>query len=68
MSEVGLRGAEVYHCPFCAGEDLRPVEEPQGAWAGSECARVFTVRLVAVDATHIPGRVREDAELRGRRA
>ena len=64
MSGVGRRGAELYHCPFCAGEDLRPVEEPQGAWACHECARVFTVRLAAVDTTQIPGRVREEAELR----
>jgi hypothetical protein len=66
MSGVSLRGAEVYHCPFCGGEDLRPVEEPRDGWSCSECARVFSVRLVALDEAHIPGRQREEAELQGR--
>ncbi len=47
----------VYHCPFCAEEDLRPVEEPYGAWACEACARVFTVSLVRVAEEQIPGRV-----------
>ena len=55
--------AAVYHCPFCAEEDLWPVEEPQGAWECRACARVFTVTLVKVDAAAIPGRIREEAEL-----
>lgn len=62
MSE-SLRGSAVQHCPFCADEDLWPVEEPTGAWQCRGCARIFTVRLVAVDATRIPGRVHEEAEL-----
>lgn len=53
----------IYYCPFCAEEDLRPVEEPRGAWRCNACARVFTVSLSAVDASHIPGRLREQAEL-----
>ena len=63
MSE-SIRSSAIYYCPFCAEEDLRPVEEPQGAWRCNACARVFTVSLKAVDATHIPGRLREEAELR----
>jgi ribosomal protein L37AE/L43A len=54
----------IYYCPFCAEEDLRPVEEPSGAWLCRACARVFTVRLTTVDTTQIPGRLREEAELR----
>jgi ribosomal protein L37AE/L43A len=53
----------IYYCPFCAEEDLRPVEEPRGAWRCNACARVFTVRLETVDASHIPGRIREESEL-----
>ena len=57
----------VRHCPYCAEEDLWPVEEPQGAWECRACARVFTVSLVSVDANAIPGRVREEQELQSRR-
>lgn len=63
MSET-LHAAALNHCPFCADEDLWPVEEPANAWRCRGCARVFTVRLVAVDAAQIPGRVREEAGLR----
>lgn len=62
MSESPRAGA-IYYCPFCAEEDLRPVEEPAGAWLCRACARVFTVRLASVDTTQIPGRLREGAEL-----
>jgi ribosomal protein L37AE/L43A len=55
----------VFHCPFCAEEDLRPVEEPRGAWLCQACARVFTVSLVTVDETRIPGRLAEEAEIGG---
>ena len=53
----------VRHCPFCAEEDLWPVEEPSGGWECRACARVFTVRLDRVEAAHIPGRVAEQATL-----
>ncbi len=62
MSEP--RAAVIYYCPFCAEEDLRPVEEPRGAWRCNACARVFTVTLAALDTTRIPGRLREEAALR----
>ncbi|WP_270889383.1 hypothetical protein [Pedococcus sp. 5OH_020] len=64
MTDTGrLSSAAIYYCPFCAEEDLRPVEDPQGAWRCTACARVFTVSLEAVDAAHIPGRLREQAAL-----
>ncbi len=47
----------IYHCPFCAEEDLRPVEEPRAAWSCGACARVFTVDLVRVAEERIPGRL-----------
>ena len=59
-------GSVIYYCPFCAEEDLRPVEEPRGAWLCRACARVFTVNLAKVDTTRIPGRLAEEAELQRR--
>jgi ribosomal protein L37AE/L43A len=56
----------IFHCPFCADEDLRPVAEPAGAWACQACARVFTVDLVTVDTARIPGRLAEEAALERR--
>ena len=53
----------IYYCPFCAEEDLRPAEEPQGAWRCVACARVFTVQLARVDTTRIPGRLAEEEAL-----
>ena len=53
----------IYYCPFCAEEDLRPVEEPQGAWRCGACARVFSVQLARVDTTRIPGRIAEEEAL-----
>ena len=49
MSEgTGGMRAEVYYCPFCAEEDLRPVEEPDGAYLCVACRRVFTVRAAGL--------------------
>ena len=53
----------IYYCPFCAEEDLRPVEEPQGGWRCGACARVFSVQLARVDTTRIPGRIAEEEAL-----
>ncbi|AOS65071.1 Insertion element protein [Actinoalloteichus hymeniacidonis] len=36
------------HCPYCAEEDLRPEEEPEGAWLCAGCRRVFVVRMVGL--------------------
>lgn len=54
--------AVIYHCPFCAEEDLRPVGEPQGAWHCIACARVFSVTQHRVEDSLIPGRIRESSE------
>lgn len=55
----------IFYCPFCAEEDLRPEAEPAGAWACQACARVFTVGLVTVDTTQIPGRLAEQERIGG---
>jgi ribosomal protein L37AE/L43A len=57
------RASTPYYCPFCAEEDLWPVEEPRSAWECRACARVFTVQLARVDTASIPGRVAEEALL-----
>jgi ribosomal protein L37AE/L43A len=44
MSE---RAAPSY-CPYCAEEDLRPVEEPLGAWLCTGCRRVFNLKFVGL--------------------
>ncbi len=41
------RAAAIYHCPFCADEDLRPAEGSADAWTCRSCARTFVVRLLA---------------------
>lgn len=48
------RVAALYHCPFCAEEDLRPVSIPEGAWSCGACARVFTVDLLRITAADLP--------------
>lgn len=40
-----------YHCPYCAGEDIRPHGTQRGEWECRECARVFAVRFVGLLAT-----------------
>lgn len=47
----GAQRAAVMNCPYCGEEDLRPVAEPPGAWTCRDCARVFTVRFVGIDAS-----------------
>ncbi|HEX5348476.1 MAG TPA: Insertion element protein [Pseudonocardiaceae bacterium] len=37
-----------FYCPYCGEEDLRPLEEPSGAWRCADCQRVFVVHLVAL--------------------
>lgn len=51
----------IFHCPFCAEENLRPVEVPRGAWHCLACARVFSVSQHRVATEHIPGRLAEEA-------
>ncbi len=38
--------ATPFYCPYCADEDLRPVEEPHGAWECRGCTRVFSLKYV----------------------
>jgi ribosomal protein L37AE/L43A len=40
--------AAVACCPYCGEEDLRPQEEPHGAWLCLGCRRVFAVKLVGL--------------------
>ena len=37
-----------FYCPYCGDEDLRPVEEPHGAWRCASCLRAFAVKLIGV--------------------
>jgi ribosomal protein L37AE/L43A len=39
--------AAILHCPFCAEEDLHPVEE-HGGWECRSCLRVFRVSLLGL--------------------
>ena len=39
--------AAVQYCPFCAEEDLHPVEQ-HGGWECRSCLRVFSVRLLGL--------------------
>lgn len=50
--------AAVQYCPFCAEEDLHPVEQ-HGGWACRSCLRVFAVRMLglAPRAASVAGRV-----------
>jgi ribosomal protein L37AE/L43A len=41
--------AAVACCPYCGEEDLRPQEQPHGAWLCLSCRRVFSVRLVGLN-------------------
>ena len=40
--------AEIFYCPLCGEEDLRPVPEPDGAWHCVACRRVFTVTVAGL--------------------
>ena len=45
--------AVAYHCPYCAGEDLRPRGAAPGAWHCRGCMRAFTVTFLGVE-TELP--------------
>ncbi|MBV8934096.1 MAG: Insertion element protein [Kutzneria sp.] len=40
--------AVALYCPYCGEEDLRPEEEPHGAWRCLRCCRVFAVKFVGL--------------------
>jgi hypothetical protein len=73
LGPPGRRGppamsAVIFHCPFCAEEDLRPVEEAGiRAWHCLACARVFSVTAApGGQPKHIPARIaEEEAERHG---
>lgn len=48
MSTPGAERAVPFFCPYCAEEDLRPQEEPHGAWRCVACTRVFIVKMVGL--------------------
>ena len=50
MTEASPRAVPFY-CPYCGEEDLRPVEEPSGAWRCADCLRIFLVRMVGSSPT-----------------
>jgi hypothetical protein len=37
-----------YHCPYCAGEDLRPLGASPGAWHCRACTRTFSVKYLGM--------------------
>jgi predicted RNA-binding Zn-ribbon protein involved in translation (DUF1610 family) len=41
--------ATPFYCPYCGDEDLRPHGATGGSWHCRGCARVFTLRFVAVE-------------------
>ncbi|RKS77702.1 hypothetical protein CLV35_1396 [Motilibacter peucedani] len=50
MSVAPDERAVVFHCPYCAEEDLRPSEASPRAWTCGACRRVFEVQLLAISA------------------
>ncbi len=42
------RRAVPYHCPFCAGDDLRPTDAGPGAWHCAACLRIFSVSFLGL--------------------
>ena len=40
--------AEVYHCPFCGEEDIRPHSATAGEWECRSCLRAFTVTMLGM--------------------
>ena len=39
--------AAVFYCPFCAEEDLPPVDQ-HGGWECRSCLRVFAVKVLSL--------------------
>jgi predicted RNA-binding Zn-ribbon protein involved in translation (DUF1610 family) len=44
----GGERAVPFYCPYCGDEDLRPAEEPHGAWRCAACLRTFSLKLVGI--------------------
>ncbi len=48
-SPDGAGGRAVpFYCPYCGDEDLRPVEEPHGAWRCAACLRTFALKFIGI--------------------
>ena len=45
--ELHERARRRYYCPYCAEEDLRPVEQ-HGGWECRSCLRVFAVKVLGL--------------------
>lgn len=45
---TGPERAVPYHCPYCAGEDLRPLGATPGAWHCRSCTRSFSVKYLGM--------------------
>ena len=74
-------GAAPFHCPYCAEEDLRPLEDRTAQWLCGSCRRAFALRFIGMevsgDARHrssrhrapgsAPARKRDTAVGRARR-
>lgn len=37
-----------FHCPYCAGEDLRPHGTTHGAWECRGCQRAFSLKFLGL--------------------
>ncbi|MFC5140624.1 Insertion element protein [Actinomycetospora rhizophila] len=40
----------VQYCPYCGEQDLRPREEPAGAWECADCRSTFVITPVHQEA------------------
>ena len=61
MSTSATERAVPYSCPFCAEEDLRPLESgavpglTRGGWHCRSCLRVFSINFHGVHQPVLPG-------------
>jgi ribosomal protein L37AE/L43A len=56
--------ATVAYCPYCGDEDLRPEEEPHGAWLCRACRRVFAIKLVGLSFEGLAGSAGQEGTVR----
>ncbi len=57
----GTARAVPYHCPFCAGEDLRPDEAGRSAWRCGGCLRIFSVTFLGLTGQAAASRARQES-------
>lgn len=51
MSDAGgdpAPRAQPFHCPYCGEQDIRPADEPPGAWKCELCLRTWTLNLISL--------------------